>query len=305
MQRRIVLAIAVFGVFLFTVGVTHAMTSTNYDLSWDSINSGGEDTSTSTNYSLRDTVGEQATGFVTSTNYGLRGGYRTGDMDLPMLSFSIHTQNNATQTPYIFFENATKTVSVVDPSFFSVGDMIGVVEHQGLSEKPAIGKITSITGSLITVDRWGGDNGAMVISPSGDPSYVYRMDSTAINFGTLTGPDSAAAITGTRVTTNAAGGFTVYVQSNGPLTNGSIGITDVSDHIVSAGSEEYGFHMEGTTATSTIFDYPFTLATRAIQYATGPVSSESACLIYKLSVLSSSPAGTFTQNVSYTATANF
>ena len=48
-----------------------AMTSTNYLINWDSINSGGDDVSSSTNYRLRDTVGEQATGFSTSTLYSL------------------------------------------------------------------------------------------------------------------------------------------------------------------------------------------------------------------------------------------
>jgi len=52
------------------------MTSTNYQIETDSINVGGTDFSTSTNYTLSDTVGEVGTGAGTSTNYNLFAGYR-------------------------------------------------------------------------------------------------------------------------------------------------------------------------------------------------------------------------------------
>ena len=52
------------------------MTSTNYQIETDSINVGGTDFSTSTNYVLSDTVGEVGTGIGTSTNFNLFAGYR-------------------------------------------------------------------------------------------------------------------------------------------------------------------------------------------------------------------------------------
>ncbi|PSO44998.1 MAG: hypothetical protein BRC25_03530, partial [Parcubacteria group bacterium SW_6_46_9] len=52
------------------------MESSNYQIQRDSINSGGVDISTSSSYALKDTVGEQATGRSTSTNYTVRAGYR-------------------------------------------------------------------------------------------------------------------------------------------------------------------------------------------------------------------------------------
>ena len=55
------------------------MTSTNFELPWDSINSGGDDISSSTNFGLRDTAGEQATGLSSSTNFEASAGYRVGD----------------------------------------------------------------------------------------------------------------------------------------------------------------------------------------------------------------------------------
>ena len=52
-----------------------AMSSIDYKISIDSINMGG-DYSTSTSYSLQDTVGEIATGNSTSTNYTMNAGYQ-------------------------------------------------------------------------------------------------------------------------------------------------------------------------------------------------------------------------------------
>lgn len=55
------------------------MNSANYGIAWDSVNSGGEDTSSSTNFGLRDTYGEQATGDSSSTSFTDTAGYRVGD----------------------------------------------------------------------------------------------------------------------------------------------------------------------------------------------------------------------------------
>jgi hypothetical protein len=61
--------------------------STNYRIQSDSINSGGLDLSTSTNYRLRDSIGEMATGDATSTNYNLHAGYR--QMDETYISITV------------------------------------------------------------------------------------------------------------------------------------------------------------------------------------------------------------------------
>ncbi len=56
-----------------------AANSANYILNFDSINSGGEDLSSSTNYRIRDTFGEQGSGDSSSTNFQAQAGYRAGD----------------------------------------------------------------------------------------------------------------------------------------------------------------------------------------------------------------------------------
>jgi len=52
------------------------MSSSNYAIVRDSLNSGGLDQANSANYQVRDTVGQPATGPATSTNYTVRAGYR-------------------------------------------------------------------------------------------------------------------------------------------------------------------------------------------------------------------------------------
>jgi hypothetical protein len=72
---------AIFGLSLLMLGaVIHIvnaqqMSSTNYQIEFDSINAGGT-RSTSDSYTLEDTAGEIATGRSASTNYSMRAGYQ-------------------------------------------------------------------------------------------------------------------------------------------------------------------------------------------------------------------------------------
>ncbi|MFH2136535.1 MAG: hypothetical protein ABII19_02805 [Patescibacteria group bacterium] len=64
------------------------MNSESY-INWmDSLNFGGEETSSSTNYKLQDTLGEIGTGEISSTNYGGLIGFRQAEAD-PKFTFSI------------------------------------------------------------------------------------------------------------------------------------------------------------------------------------------------------------------------
>lgn len=64
---------------LVAFSVQANMSSNHYYISRDSINSFGNDNSTSANYKLSDTGGEMSTGFSDSTSYGLHAGYRQFD----------------------------------------------------------------------------------------------------------------------------------------------------------------------------------------------------------------------------------
>ncbi len=59
--------------------LAYVMGSTNYRIQQDSVNFGGTEDSSSVTYKVRDTLGEIATGFASSTSYNLYAGYRQMD----------------------------------------------------------------------------------------------------------------------------------------------------------------------------------------------------------------------------------
>lgn len=298
--------VTIFFSAFFIFGTAYAMDSTNYKILWDSVNSGGEDTSSSTNYQLRDTIGEQATGISSSTNYEIRAGYRQGITDPTVLTFNIGTQENATQTTWSAFSNAGKTVDVASVANYSVGNFIAVVENEGLSQIVAIGKIADITGTTITVDKWEGSPSSISATPAGGDDYVYRLEGSAVSFGTLTSATANTSLTHTSFLSNAENGYTLYVNTNGGLvTAGSATIAPVTDGEVTTGSEEYGARVFGTTATSTGSDFELSTSTRAIQESTTFADDDRIVLVYKISISSFTAAGAYSQNVFYTVTPNF
>ena len=294
-------------VFLFTFSGVYAMNSATYQINWDSVNSGGNDVSTSTNYLLRDTIGEQATGFSSSTDYTISAGYRVGDQDLPSLTFFLGTQENSTQTAYSSFSSSSKAVVVSSVASFSVGDLIGVVENQGLTQRVAIGRILSIAGTTITVDAWDGVPALLSATPAGGDDYVYRMDGSSAALGTLSVTAGKTSLTGTRVNSNAQNGYTVYVNVDGDLrVSTSTFITNVTDGTVTIGSEEYGAQVYGSMATGTGSDFAFSTSTRAIQTSTAIAPTEErTALVYKATIATNTPAGNYSQKVYYTVTPNY
>jgi hypothetical protein len=283
-----------------------AMSSTNYGIEFDSINSGGDDISSSTNYRVQDTVGEQATGFSTSTNYQLQAGYRQ-NYELAHLTFDIGTQENDVQSAFTAFNSSTLSVTVADATPFDVRDVIGVVENRGLNEIIAVGRIVSIAGTIITVDQWDGDPAGISSVSSGGDDFVYRLNGDAATLGTLTASAGATSLTHTQISTTAVDGYTVYVYSDGELRSGSASINDVGDGAVTIGVEEYGGRVSGTSSTpfASSADFALTTSTVAIQESSGPAVFERVGLIYKASIDGSTPAGSYGQLVYYIATANF
>jgi len=305
---RAYLGVFLLVVFSITNGVSAAMTSTNFQINFDSINSGGTDFSTSTNYSMSDTLGEQGTGFTTSTNYILHAGYRQTDdetTETPTLEFILGAQENDTATAYTALSIAGKTVTVANTTYFVTGTRIGVVENQGLAENFVVGEVTNVTGLVLTVDKWEGMTGAIGAIPAGGNDFVYRTEGHILALGILDTLGSAG-IVHAEVSTNAANGYTLQIIADGYLeSDPTHRINDVADNQVTAGSNEYGARVYGTTATSTGSDFPVTTAYRDIQKSTTTADADRIGMIYKASVDYSVTAGNYQQTVSYLLTPNF
>ena len=293
---------------LFFLGTNvFAMSSTNYLIPWDNLNQGGNDIGSSTNFSIHDTIGGSAAGTSTGTNYKIASGYRVPE-GANTLSYLVKTTNTSGVTYSAFTNGISGTVVVSSASGYAVGNLIAVVENLGFSELVAIGKITSISGTTFTVDRFEGDGGVMSAVPAGGDDYVYLLDANSFSFGTVSAGTENTSVVGTSVSTNISTGYSVYIQANQNLQNASAQeITGVTDGTVSTGSEEYGAEVTGTTAYNAGTDIGVTTTQRVIQTsaAASGTNSDKVGMIYKLSITGSTNAGTYTQTVYYTLTANY
>ena len=304
MRFKICALITVF--FILSSSVQAAMTSTNFEIRFDSLNSGGVDNSTSTNYSMYDTLGEQGTGYSSSTNYTIHAGYRQSDEYIPTLSFSLGAQENDVNTAFTAFSDLGKTVTVAITTGFSTGTYIGVVENVGLNQFMATGKITDITGLVITVDKWDGSSNLMSPGPLGGDDFVYRMESHAASFGNLSTNSAKTSSARTEVSTNATNGYSLKIQSDDYLMiSPTAHIIDVQDGSVTLGSEEYGARVFGSTATSTGLDFAVTSTLREIQKSVTTATDDRIVMVYKITITPATPAGRYTQTVRYLLTANF
>jgi len=289
------------------ISSVNAMTSTNYQIQWDSINSGGTDFSSSTNYSLHDTVGEQATGYSSSTNYTVHAGYRqTSGVVIPTLSFSLGAQENITKTTYTSISTSTNTVVLSSVASFSTGSFIGIVQDEGLAQSLIVGEIINITGLTVTVDKWDGMVLNITSPPTGGDDFAYRMDGHSIPFGALTSGIPKTGAVRTDISTNAANGYTLRIQSDGYLrTSSSSHIMDVSDGAVTVNAEEYGASTHGPSATSTGYDFAVSSTLREIQHSNTVADRDRIGMIYKVSITPTTPAGNYSQTVRYLLTANY
>ena len=283
------------------------MSSTNYLIQWDSLNSGGLDTASSTNFSSYDTLGDNASGTSTSSNFKLSAGYRAPE-GADTLTYQIRSRSVSVSSSYTAFNDAGNTVTLSSVSGFAIGDLISVIEDTGFSELAAIGRITDISGLVVTVDDFDGDGATMSAVPAGGDDTTYRLDSNSIDFGTISSGSAYTSVVGTSVLTNVATGYSLYILANQELQNVSAQTMNaVSDGAVTLGVEEYGAETTGATAFSAGTDLAVTTTQRIIQTSavtTGSISDKIG-MIFKLSISPSTDAGIYSQNVYYTLTANY
>ena len=287
--------------------VTAAMTSTNYQIGWDDLNAGGGEDGTSTNYGLHDTLGDIGAGGSSSTNYQLSAGYRAPEAE-NTLALTFKGQSTASKTAYTSFSAGSKTVTVASAASFSVGIHIAVVENEGFSQKVTVGKVVDITGGVMTVDAWSGDQSSMSASPTGENDYVYALTSSSAAFGSISAAIENTAVAMTAVESRVTSGYTVYVQANQVLQSSTGNpITNVLDGAVTLGSEEYGLSVTGTRAVGAGVDQAVTTTQRIIQSSGGVTGSvpDRVAETYKLAVTSATPSGVYGHTIFYTLTANF
>lgn len=258
-MRKIFAAIVIVGFFGTTLRADAQMTSTNYEIRWDTVGNGGDDTSSSASYILRDTVGNTAVGQGTSSSYDLRAGYRQGVFD-QVIDFSFFAQDSSV------LNEATSVVGTTiscDTDDFVVGDMVALIQDLGDGQVSAIGKITSIGVGSVAVDDLQDGGTAPVIDGTND--FVALLEGIATDLGTLTDTNVSTAIIGMNVWAEVDGGYVIQVAADGDLSDGVDTIDAVADGDVTAGEEEYGGRSSDTTLPGSTFDSVDTAFTTSFQ----------------------------------------
>ena len=274
-------------------GVFAAMSSTNYEIRFDQLSSGGEDTSSSSNYQLRDSVGGIATQGSSSTSYSASSGYGAGIFD-PSVDFNVYIQDRSSQVAAIALSSST--VTVTSAAGIAVGDMIAVVQDEGVSQVVAIGEVTGVSGANITVDFLSG--GSPTIDASNDSVYV--LDGTTMSLGTLNASTISTALVAWEANVDTDDGYSVYIYEDGDLSNGSDTISDVTDGTVSEGVSEYGGRSSDTTLASSTFDTAdtaFTTSTAQVGSRSGVEFKSRDFLTLKASINATQAAGSYSHSL--------
>lgn len=297
-----IFSFAVVGFFVSVPFVQASMTSTNFEIRWDTISTGGSDTSSSGSYLLRDTAESMVAGSSSSSTYQLTQGYRAG-VDEQILTFEVLSQTTASGRAATALSGLTVTAST---SGLSVGGLIAVVQDLGASQVSAIGRIASLGAGTITVDIWKNAGSVPVVDGTND--YVYPLTSTSVAFGDLLTTTVATALVAFEVNAANDNGYVVQIVDDGNLRSLNSDINDVADGSVEAASEEYGGRSSDTSLSGSTFDTTDTaLATTAADVATeSSLSFESRNFItLKVAISSSTSASDYSHSVSFIASGNF
>ncbi|OGL62264.1 hypothetical protein A3C09_04665 [Candidatus Uhrbacteria bacterium RIFCSPHIGHO2_02_FULL_47_44] len=303
-MKKSIAAFVLVGFFIYTNPVGAEMTSTNYQIRWDSLTEGGSDTSTSTNYGIHDSVGGNALGNSTSTNYQTDSGYRAGIFD-QVITFDVLLQN--TSDARAVSARSGTTVSTAATTGLAAGGYVALIQDLGASQVSAIGKITSVSsGVSVTVDAWSDNGTTPTIDGSND--FLYPLNSSAIGLGQLSSSNITTAVIAFEVTADLTNGYSVQIMADGNLSSGANTINNVADGAVTAGVGEYGAISSDTSITTSTFDSQDTAITTSFQ----DVATETSAKYFKRNFLTLKAApstatisGNYSQSITLIASGNF
>jgi hypothetical protein len=293
---------ALVGIFV-CAGISHAqMTSTNYQIRWDSISAGGSDTSSSASYLLRDTVGASEANRSESATYNLDSGYRQGVFD-QIISFETLIQN--TSSSRLATAYAGNSISA-DATGISVGNYVALVQNKGAGQVSGIGKVVGVGIGTIQIDFLATAGVDPVIDGSND--YVYLLSGNELSFGSLSAASVRTSIVAFEVSAINDNGYSIQVMEDGNFRLGVETISDVADGAVTTGSEEYGARSSDTSIDGNTFDTADTAITsslRDVVTSSSAVQNERSFLTFKASITSSTESGNYGQVLTFIASGNF
>lgn len=293
MNTKIVGIILILGMSIASVAYAE-MSSINFIIRADSIDTGGDNTSSSASYILRDSVTQTAAGNSSSSSYNLRSGFRPEVFD-QIVTLDVAVQNTSESTDVVSLSSTDITVS--NDGYFSVGDLVVLVEDVTSTHLSAIGKVTAVAANVVTVDELV-SSGTPSIDGSDDVLYVASSSSLA--YGTLSTTALTHRVVVWEVDSDIQNGFNIYVSEDGNLRNGENDIDDVSDGSVTAGTEEYGARSSDTSLANSTFDTEDTAITttpQQIASVTGAAFDSKGLLDIKVAANELSVSGSYANNL--------
>lgn len=302
MSFRQFITVALSLLILAPFRVESAMSSTNYQIQWDSVGSGGSDTSSSASYKVHDTIGTNQ-GLSSSTSYRVDAGYRGGIYD-PTVSFAVFSEDTSTQVAATVL--VSTTVTVTSTAGFSVGDYIAVIQNLGASQVSAIGKVTVVGGSTLTVDEL--RDGGVAPTVDGTNDYVYKLSGTSLPLGTFSSSVVTTGIVGWDSSADVSNGYSVYLYEDQDLTSGAATISDVSDGSVTAGSSEYGARSSDTSLAGSTFDTTDTAITGSLQQVASRADNSLKArdfVTLKVGVSAVQAGGSYSQTLTFVFVGNY
>src|SRR3989338_6702839 len=248
-MRFLPIVTAIVGFFISVSVVSAAMSSTNYQILWDSIDSGGSDVSSSASYILRDAVGNTGAGDSTSTSYQLNAGYRAGIFD-QVVKFDLYVQGLSTHPAPTTF---SRSIVAASTSGVAVGDVVAIVQDEGLNQVSAIGKISALGAGTITLDRV--TIGASLPVIDGASDYVYKLSGSTIAWGDTLVDAPKTSLIAFEATADVQTGYTIGIVEDGNLRSAEgHDVDDVGDGAVTSANEEYGARSSDTALAASTFD---------------------------------------------------
>lgn len=276
-----------------------AMTSTNYQILWDTAGLGGDSSSSSGSYNLRDTLGGLATGNATSASYALATGYRAGIYDRTV-DFSVVGADRGSQVAAVSVAGTTLTVT--STADYAVSDYVVLVQNEGAAQVSAVGRVSSLTATTLIVDAWATNGTMPTIDGSDDVAYVMSS-SPSINLGTLSASDVATATLAWNASADVAQGYSVYVMADHDMRDAVDPLTvlsAVSDGAVTAGVTEYGARSSDTSLALSLFDTQDSAITTSLQQIASRSDNSFSTrdfLTLKAAVASGATAASYTQEL--------
>lgn len=147
------------------------MQSSNYKIQQDSMNAGGI-RSTSATYAMEDTVGEQATGYSSSTSFNLKAGYQ----QMNTVGLALTGAANVTLTPALqVYGGGTSTGSL--PLTATTDNTTGYQMSIKVSNNPAMQSSSATISNYTPV---GADPDFTFITPLATAAFAFSPEGTEI-----------------------------------------------------------------------------------------------------------------------------